>query len=439
MPVDTGGLGGGVTVSGDPDAMSTAATSSQRLDERLLVDGGMLSESILRYNTRCESSAIADLGLEVGSLARRWQVLTVGLGDQGIAFEHADAASTVASSHDRSPAPVSTPPVSETLRRENVALATLYQHFSTFDTASQGNASDADGFIGRSDLEKMAQAGGELGDAAAWILEQPELFSHLDSGLHNIDYLDKVEERRFHSSGGDGRISFDDIVSYVQKREVNRILQDVAATIDVAAHGGQADGVLSRDDYESFVRSGAATDEQILAISIALEQGAVDGEQGLASDIADIAGEVSTYSGWAAASLATVSVALTATGALAPIAAGTATAAAAFGAVSTAASAVELGAGLIAGEDEHIVSGGIGLVTAGVAAGSSAIVRGATTQTSGALTGSADDIFKGMLEGTENSRLAADLTEAAVGRTGALTGATISSDLGEPAMYGVDS
>ena len=232
-------------------------------------------------------------GAELTSLVRRWRATTDSLASQAIDFADADVSAA-------GPYTTHSPP---RLTREDRALSVLLLRFAEFDTAGQGDPSKADDMVTHADLEIASFRDDEVGATARWILNQPDLLRFLDTGAHNIDYMDKVEEARFHATGGDGKISPQDVVAYIEKREVNRILRGVASKIDVSANGGQPDEVLSRADYESFVRSGQATDRQMLAIAVALRDGAVDGEQGVASDIADAAALVATASGYASAGL----------------------------------------------------------------------------------------------------------------------------------------
>ncbi|MEM9685690.1 MAG: hypothetical protein AAF934_02070 [Bacteroidota bacterium] len=266
---------------------------------------------------------------------------------------------------------------------ENRALSTLYNNFEVFDTARQGDLSKADGIVSREDLEAAALRDDEIGEAARYILSRPDLFQFLDTGSNNKDYMDKVEEGRFHATGGDGRISQEDILAYLGKRTVNDILQDVHAQIDVEANGGSADGVLSRNDYEAFLRSGNATPEQKAAIEMVLQHGAVDGEQGYANDFADYASTVGNVSGWAALGAAFVAAgaATLATGgvgapALLAVAGFSASLSTGAGYVSLAASGAEMSLGAVTRDPEHVVNGGVGLVSNVFGVKSGAIAEG---------------------------------------------------------------
>jgi len=425
------------TVSGETDVMATVATSCGRLDDELVLESGAVTDALNRFHLASNGTTIASVADDLSLLARRWQLATASLDQRATALNTADSrfleGSTVGCRHD-----LLAQALPESVRLENSALAIVLANFAALDTARQGDSTEADDGVGKADLEAIAANGGELGLAAQWILEQPDLFQFLDTGVNNIDYLDKVEEQRFHANGGDGKFSVEDIVSYVQKREVNRILGDVADVIDTAAHGGTADGVLSRNDYEAFLRSGRATDEQVVAVTIALHHGAVDGQQGLASDLADLAGTVGDVAGLAALGLTITSLTLAATGIGAPLAAVTAGGATVLGGVAAGAAAVELAAGVVAGEDEHIVAGGIGVVTAAVGYGTSAIINGAATPAPGALTGSADDIWRAMLEGTPASNTAAEVVGIGIGFAGDSTVDTINADRAAEALVSCD-
>lgn len=414
--------GGGI-VSGETRVMAVVARSCTRLDDELMVESGLVADALDRFHLASNGTRISSTADDLGLLARRWQVATASLGQSASALDDADHSfrgrSTAGCDHG-----VLARKLPEQLRLENRALALVLANFGLFDIADQGDRDR----IGRADLETIVSRGDETGWAAQWILDQPDLFEFLDTGVGNIDYLDKVEEQRFHASGGDGRISADDIVSYIQKRQINRIVGEVADVIDTAAKGGSADGVLSRADYEAFLRSGRATDEQVVAVTMALRHGAVDGEQGLASDIADLAETVGDVAGLAALGLTLTSLTLGATGIGAPLAALTTGGASLMGGIAAGAAAVELAAGAVGGEDEHIVAGGIGIVTEGLGYGSAAIINGASSPVTGMLAGSADDIWRAMLEGTSTTAAISDIVGIGVTLAGDATIHAINSE-----------
>jgi len=414
-------------VSGEVDVLASVARAMARLDEAILGSSGDVEAALSRFARGTDLVQIGDRGAQVESLGRRWSASTQAMAAQGAAFVAADGSSGPVTASERGE---QAEQAEQNMResREMSVLTTLFNRFEEFDTARQNDASKADNRVSRADLEAAARRNDEVGAAARWILDQPDLLGFLDTGSANIDYLDKVEEGRFYSQGGDGEISVEDVVAYVEKREVNRILREVSAKIDVAAQGGAADGVLSRADYEAFVRSGNATDVQVLAITVALQQGAVDGEQGVASDVADAAAIIADASGQASAILAFSAVVMASTGVLAPAAAMTATAAGALGTVSLAASTIEGAAGLVAGEDDHIVSAGIGLVTFGAGRGASVVIRGATTPAARVVGGSSDEVVKGMLESTPSGLIFAEAAESAVGSAGDATSEAIAEN-----------
>jgi len=417
--------------------LAAVAGSIAQLDEGLVVAAGEVEEVLSRLLGRGYGVVLPDRGAELRSLGRRWSASTAAMEAQAIAFAGADRFGPTSPNPSQG-ANIATRNGPESVQqpkrdsREMGALTTLFNRFEDFDTATDTDRSKPDNRVSLADLEAASQRGGDVGSAARWILAQPGLVGFLDTGSSNTDYLDKVEEGRFYARGGDGEISVEDVIAYVEKREINRILGEVADRIDVAARGGIADGVLSRADYEAFVRSGDATDVQVLAISIALQQGAVDGEQGVASDVADLAATIADISGKTSAVLAFSAVVMASTGVLAPAAGLTASAAGALGAVSLAASAVEGTAGLIAGDEDHIIAAGVGLVTFGAGRGASSVIRGATTPTARIVGGSSDEILDGMLESTLMGRTMAELAESAIGTLGDTTVDAIAESAKEP-------
>ena len=111
----------------------------------------------------------------------------------------------------------------KTIEVENKHLDTILENFETFDTAKQGDLSKADGRISKNDLKAAAKLGGDIGAAAQYILDHPDLFEFLDTGYYNSEYSKNVhvEGGTFYTreGSGDGIISERDINSYINKRD----------------------------------------------------------------------------------------------------------------------------------------------------------------------------------------------------------------------------
>jgi hypothetical protein len=128
------------------------------------------------------------------------------------------------------------------------SLAILLAYFAEFDTAAHGG--DADGIVSLEDLEAVTGRTGlpeHVRAAARYLLDNPTLFG-LAETMHDswdpngADIL----------GGGDGRISEEDIRAFLELNAHLRTLEQDFDTFDTAAHGGDADGIVSRNDLEAI-------------------------------------------------------------------------------------------------------------------------------------------------------------------------------------------
>ncbi len=112
---------------------------------------------------------------------------------------------------------------------------------------------DGDHIVSRSDLEAHVTRNDELGQAARILLSSPNLFTMLDTARDNRDYL-ADPTGGFTASGGDGRISMDDLDSFEAKMSAYTTLLPYLAAIDTAAQGdpSKADRFLSKADFEAI-------------------------------------------------------------------------------------------------------------------------------------------------------------------------------------------
>ncbi len=128
---------------------------------------------------------------------------------------------------------------------------------------------DGDHIVSRDDLERFVTRNDDLGAAARILFTNRQLFTMLDTAKHNKEYLANPTAG-FQASGGDGRISVDDLDSFEAKMSAYTTLLPYLAMIDTAAEGdpSKADQFLSKADFEAIaadlslpanVRQSAAT------------------------------------------------------------------------------------------------------------------------------------------------------------------------------------
>ncbi|WP_419919081.1 hypothetical protein [Candidatus Poriferisocius sp.] len=126
-----------------------------------------------------------------------------------------------------------------------------------------------DDIVSRRNLESFVTRPDELGEAARILITNRSLFTMLDTAKNNRDYLSDPL-KGFQASGGDGRISLDDLDAFEAKMSAYTVLLPYLATIDTAAQGdlSKADLFLSKADFEAItadtslppaVREAAAT------------------------------------------------------------------------------------------------------------------------------------------------------------------------------------
>ena len=110
-----------------------------------------------------------------------------------------------------------------------------------------------DDIVSRRDLESFVTRTDDLGEASRILLTNSSLLTMLDTAKNNRDYLaDPIEG--FHASGGDGRISRDDLDAFEAKMSAYTTLLPYLAAIDTAAQGDptKADRFLSKADFEAI-------------------------------------------------------------------------------------------------------------------------------------------------------------------------------------------
>ena len=144
---------------------------------------------------------------------------------------------------------------------------------------------DGDHIVSRGDLEGFVTRTDELGEAARILLTNRSLFTMVDTARNNRDYLaDPIEG--FHASGGDGRISLDDLDAFEAKMSAYTTLLPYLAAIDTAAQGdpSKADQFLSEADFEAIAADESLPPDVREAAAAVIAHGAFHRKDGFGWD-----------------------------------------------------------------------------------------------------------------------------------------------------------
>ena len=142
-----------------------------------------------------------------------------------------------------------------------------------------------DDIVSRGDLESFVTRTDELGEAARILLSNGSLLTMLDTAKNNRDYLANPDEG-FHASGGDGRISLDDLDAFEAKMSAYTTLLPYLAAIDTAAQGDptKADRFLSKADFEAIAADASLPPEVREAAAAVIAHGAYHRKDGFGWD-----------------------------------------------------------------------------------------------------------------------------------------------------------
>lgn len=112
--------------------------------------------------------------------------------------------------------------------------------------------------------------------AAQALLDNPELWSRLDTAAHNDDVL--ANENFGSRDPGDGVVSLNDLEMFMVKSQIHSVLKDYRNQLDIAADGsGDLDGFYSRADFRRFIKDNPQLpDEVLVAADTALQAGWFD-------------------------------------------------------------------------------------------------------------------------------------------------------------------
>lgn len=142
-----------------------------------------------------------------------------------------------------------------------------------------------DDIVSRRDLESFVTRTDELGEAARILLTNGSLLTMLDTASNNRDYLATPDEG-FHASGGDGRISLEDLEAFESKMSAYTTLLPYLAAIDTAAQGDptKADRFLSKADFEAIAADASLPPEVREAATAVIAHGAYHRKDGFGWD-----------------------------------------------------------------------------------------------------------------------------------------------------------
>ena len=160
------------------------------------------------------------------------------------------------------------------------ALERIRDHFTMIE--SRGDPDAADGLLSRRDLRWAQHSADSLtAEAAAWLLDHDRFFDQVETAKHNDDYLDRAYEGEFafDPDDRDGLMSRDDIDSFLDKTAAWSALLPHLATID-AVDGGEPDGFISRRDFENFLSDYNLSDEEAGAVRQVLDDRAYHTKDG---------------------------------------------------------------------------------------------------------------------------------------------------------------
>lgn len=138
------------------------------------------------------------------------------------------------------------------LNRALWAIERLRDGWNTIDNRA-GSGGSRDGIVSDDDLEWAAEnLTGDTAAAVRWLLDHPDIFRALETAAHHTDYL-RAEGPVIRTSGGDAKLSLADVDAWIHQLDAWATLLPYMPAIDVARHGGDVDGTLSKADFEAFL------------------------------------------------------------------------------------------------------------------------------------------------------------------------------------------
>ncbi len=158
------------------------------------------------------------------------------------------------------------------------ALAEIRPAFGLIET--RGGQFGADGVLSRDDLEWAAEhLHGEAAAAAAWLIANPAFLAAVATAEGDDDYLEDLYRDGFIDGDGGGwadraPLALGALDAFEAHVGAWSTLIFSGAEIDIAAHGGETDGVLSKADFEAFLARPDLPPELRAAAQRVLDDGA---------------------------------------------------------------------------------------------------------------------------------------------------------------------
>ena len=143
-----------------------------------------------------------------------------------------------------------------------------------------GGQFGADGVLSRDDLEWAAEhLHGEAAAAAAWLIANPAFLAAVATAEGDDDYLEDLYRDGFVDGDGGGwadraPLALGALDAFEAHVGAWSTLIFSGAEIDIAAHGGETDGVLSKADFEAFLARPDLPPELRAAAQRVLDDGA---------------------------------------------------------------------------------------------------------------------------------------------------------------------
>ncbi len=158
------------------------------------------------------------------------------------------------------------------------ALAEIRPVFGLIET--RGGDLGADGALSRDDLQWAAEhLHGDAATAAAWLLANPAFLAAVATADGDDDYLENLYRSGFIDGDPDWwadatPLTLGAVDAFEAHVAAWSTIIFSGAEIDVAAHGGETDGVLSKADFEAFLARDDLAPEVRLAAQRVLDDGA---------------------------------------------------------------------------------------------------------------------------------------------------------------------
>ena len=166
------------------------------------------------------------------------------------------------------------------------ALERIKAKFTLIET--RGNSHKSDGKLSLGDLKwARHHLDEETSAAAAWLEEHKEFFARVETAKDNNSYINLPYDNKFayNPEDTDGELRIRDIDAFFAKTEAWAKLLPYASLIDTAYDGGDADGRLTKKDFQAFVSDYDISEDVLQAANKVIRDGAYHQRQHLLSKV----------------------------------------------------------------------------------------------------------------------------------------------------------